>query len=268
MPQTTVQYVLSRLRQLGITDIFGVPGDFAFPINDAICEDKALRFIGSCNELNAAYAADGYARIKGLAALNTTDGPGELNALGGIAGAYAEHLPIFHLTGQPTLATQQARAVVHHTLGNGEFDLFYQMTAPAVCARTIITPENCVAETERLIAAALYHCRPVYMAFPSDAARQPVIGGRQPLAGPQSDPASLESAVSAIVNAVTRAQTACILPGILVARLGLRGEATAVVEASGLPFATMMMDKTALDEAHPHYIGMYDGALAEESVRA
>jgi indolepyruvate decarboxylase len=80
MPQTTVQYVLSRLRQLGITDIFGVPGDFVFPINDQICEDKELRFIGSCNELNAAYAADGYARVKGLAALNTTYGPGELNA--------------------------------------------------------------------------------------------------------------------------------------------------------------------------------------------
>ena len=68
MSQTTVQYVLSRLRQLGITDIFGVPGDFSFPINDQICEDKELRFIGSCNELNAAYAAEGYARVKGLAA--------------------------------------------------------------------------------------------------------------------------------------------------------------------------------------------------------
>ena len=215
MPQTTVQYVLSRLRQLGITDIFGVPGDFAFPINDAICEDKELRFIGSCNELNAAYAADGYARIKGLAALNTTYGRGELNALGGIAGAYAEHLPVFHLVGQPTLATQQARAVVHHTLGNGEFDLFYQMTAPAVCARTVITPENCIAETERLITAALYHRRPVYMAFPSDVAGQPTTGSMQPLAAPQSDPASLESAVSAIVDAVARTKTACILPGIL-----------------------------------------------------
>jgi indolepyruvate decarboxylase len=268
MPQTTVQYVLSRLRQLGITDVFGVPGDFAFPINDAICEDKDLRFIGSCNELNAAYAADGYARVKGLAALNTTYGPGELNALGGIAGAYAEHLPIFHLTGQPTLAIQQARAVVHHTLGNGEFDLFYQMTAPAVCARAIITPENCVAETERLIAAALNHRRPVYMAFPSDAAEQRVVGATKPIAAPQSDPASLASAVSAIVDAIARARTACILPGILLVRLGLRSEATAVVDASGLPFATMMMDKTALDEAHPNYIGMYDGALAEESVRA
>jgi indolepyruvate decarboxylase len=268
MPQTTVQYVLSRLRQLGVTDVFGVPGDFAFPITDAICEDKTLRFIGSCNEINAAYSADGYARVKGLAAINTTYGPGELNALSGIAGAYAEHVPIFHLTALPSRAMQRDRAIVHHTLGNGEFDLFYEMTTPAVCARTIVSPENCLAETERLIAAALYHRRPVYMAFPMDVANQPVLGDGRPLAGPQSDPAALESAVTAIVDAVTRATTACVLPGILVARAGLRREATALIDASGLPFATMIMDKTTLDEAHQNYIGMYDGRLTEESVRA
>ena len=149
MPQTVIQYVLSRLRQLGVTDVFGVPGDYAFPVNDAICADKNMNYIGSCNEINAAYSADGYARIKGLAAVNTTSGPGELNALSGICGAYAEHVPIFHLTAQPSRTLQRDRAIVHHTLGNGEFDLFYDMTAPAVCARTIVTPENCVAETER-----------------------------------------------------------------------------------------------------------------------
>src|SRR5215475_10881312 len=110
------------------------------------------------------------------------------------------------------------------------------MTAPAVCARAIITPENCVAETERLIAAALNHRRPVYMAFSSDAAGQSVVGAMQPFAAPRSDPGSLESAVTAIVSAVTLARTACILPGILLVRLGLRSEATAVVDASGLPF--------------------------------
>jgi len=71
MKQSVIQYVLSRLYQLGITDVFGVPGDYAFPINDAISEDKNLRWIGSSNELNAAYSADGYARIKGVAAVNT-----------------------------------------------------------------------------------------------------------------------------------------------------------------------------------------------------
>lgn len=267
-PRTVIQHVLGRLKDIGIAHVFGVPGDYAFPINDAICEDPDLRFIGSCNEINAAYSADGYARVKGLAAVNTTYGPGELNALSGIAGAYAEHVPIFHLTAQPSRKLRWDRAIVHHNLGGGEFDLFYEMTAPAVCARTIFTPENCVAETERLIAAALYHRRPVYMAFPMDVANQPVVGSGCPLAGPQSDPTSLESAVNAIVEAVTRAKTACVLPGILVARAGLRREATALIDASGLPFATMIMDKTTLDEAHPSYIGMYNGRLTEESVRA
>ena len=135
MAQTVVQHVLSRLYELGVKDVFGVPGDFAFPINDAVCSDPRLRWIGSCNELNAAYAADGYARICG------------------IAGAYAEHLPIFHLVGMPATTQQQAHSLVHHTLGNGEFDLFHKMTDPVVCARAIMTPDNCVAETERLIAA-------------------------------------------------------------------------------------------------------------------
>ncbi len=267
MSQTTIQYVLARLRQIGITDVFGVPGDFAFPINDAICEDSNMRFIGCCNELNAAYAADGYARIKGMAAINTTYGPGELGALPGIAGAYAEHLPIFHLTGQPPRSTQRERGIVHHTLGNGEFDLFYEMTAPAVCARTIITPQNCIAETERLIAAALYHRRPVYMAIPGDVANLPVVGSGAPADEPTSNSATLERAVNAIVEAVTSARTACVLPGVLIARLGLRREVENLIEASGLPFATMMMDKSALDESHPHYIGMYAGPWMNEEVQ-
>src|SRR5258708_4976677 len=107
MKQRVIHYVLSRLHQLGITDIFGVPGDYAFPMNDAIDEDKNLRWIGCSNELNAAYAADGYARLKGVAAVNTTYAVGELSALNAIAGAYAEHVPVFHLVGMPNRTTQR-----------------------------------------------------------------------------------------------------------------------------------------------------------------
>ena len=268
MNNAVIQHVLSRLHDIGIKDIFGVAGDFVFPVLDTICSDQRFRFVGDCNELNAAYAADGYARIRGLAALSTTFGVGELSAINGVVGSYAEHLPIFHLVGMPASRVQTARRLVHHTLGNGEFDLFYKMTEPVVCARAIMTPENCVAETERLIAAALYHRRPVYMAFPTDYANMPVVGNAASVAEPETDPIALEHAVDAIVGAVSRSHTACILPGILVARCGLQQEATAVVDASSLPFATMFMDKCVLDEAHPNYIGMYDGRLMNEQVRA
>jgi indolepyruvate decarboxylase len=227
MNKTVIQHVLSRLRDLGIKDVFGVAGDYAFPIEDAVCEDKEMRWIGNSNELNAAYSADGYARIHGVAALSTTYGVGELSAINGIAGAYAEYLPIFHLVGMPASGVQAARRLVHHTLGNGQFDIFYNMTEPMVYARAILTPENCVAETERLIAAALRERRPVYMGFPSDYANMPVVGTAEPIAKPVSDPVVLNAAVSAIVDAVSVCETACIVPGILVSRRGLADRALA-----------------------------------------
>jgi indolepyruvate decarboxylase len=268
MTKTVIQHVLSRLHDNGVKDIFGMAGDFAFPIHDAICSDRRFRYVGNCNELNAAYAADGYARIHGMSVVSTTYGVGELSAINGIAGSYAEHLPVFHLVGMPASGVQATHRLVHHTFGNGEFDLFHKMAEPVVCARAIMTPDNCVAETERLIAAALYHRRPVYMAFPADYADMPVIGKADPVAEPTTDTAAFEAAVKAIIAAVSASKTACILPGIIVSRCGLREQAAAVVDASGLPFATMFMDKCVLDETHPNYIGMYDGKLMNEQVRA
>jgi indolepyruvate decarboxylase len=264
---TVIEYVLSRLKDIGISKVFGVAGDYAFPIGDAIVRFPGLEWVGCCNELNAAYAADGYDRVNGIAAISTTFGVGELSAISGIAGSYAENLPVFHLVGMPSLPTQAAREIVHHTLGNGEYDFYHKMAEPVVCASAIMTPQNVAYETERLIAEALYHRRPVYMAFPADAANQAVVSNATPLDPPKSDPASLEAAVSAAAEALSAAKTACILPGLLANRAGLQDAVQSFVDASGLPFATMFGDKSALEEQQPAYIGMYDGKLMNESVR-
>lgn len=268
MAKTVIQHVLSRLYDLGISDIFGVPGDYAFPIEDAVCEDNRLRWIGNCNELNAAYSADGYARIHGMAALSTTFGVGELSAISGIAGAFAESLPIFHLVGMPASSVQAQGGLVHHTLGDGHFTTFYEATAPFVCARAIMTPENCVAETERLIAAALRYRKPVYMVFPSDYATMPVVEMAVPATVTESsDPVVLTEVVDILVDRLNNSQQACVLPGIYLARHGVRQETLSLIEAANLPFATMMMDKSVLDETHPNYIGMYNGNLMDANVR-
>jgi indolepyruvate decarboxylase len=264
---TVIEYVLNRLHEIGIKDVFGVAGDYSFSIDDALVNHPDIRYIGCCNELNAAYAADGYARINGVGAVTTTYGVGELSAINGIGGAYAEHVPLFHLVGMPNMPTQAAHALMHHTLGNGEFNFFQRMTEPVVSATAIMTPQNVAHETERLIGKALYHRRPVYMAFPADLAKQPVLSKAQAMETPISNPDSLTKATDAIITALGEARNACILPGVLVARAGLRDSLQAFVDASGLPFATMFGDKSVLDEQEPNYIGMYDGKLMEESVR-
>jgi indolepyruvate decarboxylase len=267
MTLTVIQHVLNRLRDIGATDVFGVPGDYAFAVNDAICDNPDMNWIGCCNELNAAYAAEGYARIRGLGVLCTTYGVGELSAINGIAGAYAEHLPVFHLVGTPNITIQESRALMHHTLGNGDYDLFRRMTEPVVCAHAVMTPQNAAYETERLIAEALYHCRPVYMAFPADLADRPITGSATPFAAPRSDPDALEAVSEAILAALDGAHTACVLPGVLIARARLCAEMQCFIDASGLPFATMFMDKSVLDEMQSSYVGMYDGALMQPEVR-
>jgi len=267
MSVTVIEYILGRLHDLGVNDIFGVPGDYAFPLHDAIVAHPDVNWVGCCNELNAGYAADGYARVQGVGAVTTTYGVGELSAISAVAGSYAENLPVFHLVGMPTLATQANRSLVHHTLGNGQFDLFRSMADTVTGASAIITPANAVAETERLIAEALYNRRPVYMALPSDVVDKPILAQSDPLPVPVSDSTALAAVTDAVVGAVEAASTACVLPGILVDRLGLREVAQQFVEAADLPFATMFADKSVLEEDHPNYIGMYDGQLMDPAVR-
>ncbi len=267
MKQTVIEYVLGRIADLGIRDIFGVAGDYAFPIEDAICASSTLRWVGNCNELNAAYAADGYARVNGMAALATTFGVGELSALNGIAGSYAENLPVIHLVGMPASGVQKSGRLVHHTLGDGDFSVFYKMSQGVVCAHALLTPENCVAETERVIASALRERRPVYLGIASDHAEMLVAGEAAFLPVAKSDPLALDAALTAIHQRLSDCRSACILPGVIVARRGLREQVTRLVERSGLPFATMFMDKSVLDESLPHYLGIYDGQLMNEPVR-
>jgi TPP-dependent 2-oxoacid decarboxylase len=87
------QHLFARLRQLGVQSVHGVPGDFTLPLLDYV-KPAGLKWIGNCNELNAGYAADGYARVKGISALSTTYGVGELSALNAVAGSYAEYAPV------------------------------------------------------------------------------------------------------------------------------------------------------------------------------
>src|ERR1700730_5404886 len=142
MSETVIEHVLRRLKEIGVDAIFGVPGDFAFSVQDAIVNHRSIEWIGCCNELNAGYAADGYARLRGVGALSTTYGVGELSAINAVGGSYAENLPVFHLTGMPPMPAQRAHAQVHHTLGNGEFELFRNMADAVVCASAIMTPQN------------------------------------------------------------------------------------------------------------------------------
>ncbi len=181
-------FIVRRLAREGITDCFGVAGDFAFKLCDAVARSDAIRWIGCSNELDAAYAADGYARVRGCSMLLTTYAVGELSALNGVMGAKAERSCVFHVVGMPAMRKQRVRQVVHHTLGDGEFQNFANISAQAACVSAVITPDNCAHELERLIATARAESRPAYILVAADHAVTPVNGPAPPRT--QSPPAA------------------------------------------------------------------------------
>ena len=265
--KTVAEYAVERLSKLGITDCFGIPGDYAFPFNDAIASNETVQWLGCSNELNAAYAADGYARIRGASMLCTTYAVGELSALCGVMGAKAERSTIFHLVGMSSMRHQHLRKAVHHTFGDGVFQNFINISAQAACVHAILTPANCVYEMERVIATAMANRQPAYIIVAEDLATRPITGPELAhYPEPQSDADEFKAAVDAALAKIQAAKTGCILPAFTVSRFGLQAEVTALIEASGLPFATTAMDKAALSEAHPQYIGGYAGKYSAPNV--
>src|ERR1700689_5972535 len=171
---SVADYIVERLAAEGIRHCFGVAGDYLFPICDAVDSSAKVKWIGCANELNASYAADGYARIRGAAMLATTYGVGELSALNGVMGAKAERSLVFHVVGMPSYQNQRLSKIAHHTLGYGEFGNFAGLSAAAACCSALINPDNCAIEMERVIAEARRNNRPAYILVPSDYALTPV----------------------------------------------------------------------------------------------
>lgn len=107
--RTLGQYLYDCLKGEGITEIFGVPGDYNFSLLDTLEEYEGIEFINGRNELNVGYAADAYARVKGISALITTFGVGEMSACNAVAGAYSEDVPLIHIVGSPKSMMQKRR---------------------------------------------------------------------------------------------------------------------------------------------------------------
>lgn len=264
---SVVDYIVQRLADEGITDCFGVPGDYAFPVCDAVDRNPNIRWVGCSNELNASYAADGYARVQGAAMLSTTYAVGELSAINGVMGAKAEHSLVYHVVGMPSYQNQRLRKTMHHTFGDGVFGNFIDISAQAACCHAVINPDNCMIEMERVIAEARRNNQPAYIVVPSDYAQAPVTPTEVQPATLKSNEVSLERAVAAIAERLKSAKSVVALPAFTLSRLRLQKEARQAIEALGCPFATTSMEKCIIDESHLQFAGLYAGAVSAEKTR-
>ncbi|WP_433772146.1 alpha-keto acid decarboxylase family protein [Bacillus wiedmannii] len=266
---TVSTYLLDRLYELGIEHIFGVPGDYNLAFLDDVIAHENLEWIGNCNELNAAYAADGYARIKGVAALITTFGVGELSAINGIAGSYAENVPVIKITGTPTTNVMENGKLVHHTLGDGKFDHFSNMYREITVAQTNLTPEHAAEEIGRVLRTCWNEKRPVHINLPIDVHNKPINKPTEPLLNNPilSNKEALDKMLLHATSKINSAKKPVILADFEVNRFHAEEDLYQFVEKTGFPIATLSMGKGIFPEKHPQFIGVYTGDVSSAYLR-
>lgn len=218
------------------------------------------------------YAADGYARVKGISAIVTTFGVGELSAINALAGAYSEYVPIVHIVGTPSTISQRDGMLLHHTLGNGNFDVFASMNRDISCAMAKLNDPH---EAATLIDHAIRECwvqsRPVYITLPTDMVQKKIEGERLKtpidLGTPANELEKEEYVVDVVLKYLHAAKNPVILVDACAVRHRVIDEVHELVEKSNLPTFVTPMGKSAVNETLPNFGGVYAGDGSNPGVR-
>ena len=266
---TIGDYLIARLKELKIKHILGVPGDFNLQFLEQIRATEGIEFVGTANELNGAYAADGYARSHGISALCITYGVGDLGAIGGVAGSSAEHIPVIVISGAPPLYIMKENYAVHHSLGDGGFSNIASVYRDFTACQVKITPENASFEIDRAILTALRTRKPVNIQLPSNITYLTIETDMEHLAPvkPSSDPERLKSALEKTEKMYKAAKNPVVLVDMDVDRLKMTDLLEKWIEKTRVPFAAMSTGKAILSEQHPLYIGTYKGNESDPGVQ-
>jgi len=269
MQQSIGNFLLRRLEEAGIRHIFGVPGDYNLELMQQLEDRGEPAWIGNCNELNASYATDAYARINGIGALIVTHGVGALSAINGIAGAYSEHVPVICISGSIPLRAIQRGDLMHHTLADREKGDFCRMFAEVTTAQARLTPENAVAEIDRLVPTAWRRKLPVYLELPSDISFLEIEVPERPLKLEMvpSEQENMKACTGMILERLNAAKSPAFLLDLDVMRFGVSRQIMELAERFHMAVATLNCAKGAVPESSSHFVGTYAGIASSPATR-
>jgi TPP-dependent 2-oxoacid decarboxylase len=260
------EYLIERLYSHGVRHVFGIPGDYVLGFYDLLSKSK-VRIINTCDEQGAGFAADAYARVRGLGAVCVTYCVGGLKVANTTAEAFAEKSPVVIISGAPGMKEREKNPLLHHKVR--EFDTQKKVFDQLTIASTVLSdPQTAFQEIDRVLHAALRYKRPVYVELPRDQVFVPGIPHyRVPDVHERSNPSTLRAALAEAGQMIRAAREPVILADVEVHRFGLQNQVLALVDRTRIPVAATVLGKSVIGEQHPLYLGIYEGAMGREAVR-
>lgn len=268
MPRTPAlgDYLLQQLWKRGVKHIFGVPGDYVLGLYDRIGKSP-IQHVGTTREDAAGFAADAYARVRGLGAVCVTYCVGGLNLANPVAGAYAEKSPVVVISGAPGLRERQRNPLLHHRVRDfsTQREVFERIT---VASAALEDPLTAYHEIDRVLKAVERYKRPGYIELPRDMVDVVRPHRSQASAASEAtDEDAFRECLAETVGMLNAAKRPVILAGVEMHRFGLQEELVALVERSRIPVAATLLGKSVISEAHPYYLGVYEGAMGQAAVQ-
>jgi indolepyruvate decarboxylase len=259
-------YLIERLRKLGLRHVFGVPGDYVLGFYDLL-QKSQLQIVNTCDEQGAGFAADAYARVRGLGAVCVTYCVGGLKVANTTAQAYAEKSPVVVISGAPGQHERARNPLLHHKVRdfNTQKCVFEQLT---VASTVLDDPQTALQEIDRVLHAALRYKRPVYIELPRDMVSVPGMAHYEPAdLHEKSNPVTLRESLAEAAAMLNRAKRPVILADVEVHRFGLQKELLQLIEKTNVPAAATIMGKSVIGENHPCFMGIYGGLMGRAEVR-
>ena len=259
-------YLIERLHAHGVRHVFGIPGDYVLGFYDMLHRSK-LTIVNTCDEQGAGFAADAYARVRGLGAVCVTYCVGGLKVANTTAEAFAEKSPVVVISGAPGLKEREKNPLLHHKVR--EFDTQAKVFKQLTIASTVLTdPQTAFHEIDRVLHAALRYKRPVYIELPRDIVGVAGIAHHRPLEVHEaSNPRTLRAALAEATALINRARRPVILADVEVHRFGLQQVLLQLAKRTNIPVAATLLGKSVIGEQHAFYLGVYEGAMGREDVR-
>ena len=267
MPTPSIgEYLIARLHEHGVRHVFGIPGDYVLGFYEQL-RRSPLQTINTCDEQGAGFAADAYARIRGLGALCVTYCVGGLKVANTTAEAFAEKSPVVVISGAPGMKEREKNPLLHHKVR--EFDTQKKVFDELTIASTVLDdPQTALQEIDRVLHAALRFKRPVYIELPRDMVLLPGNPNYQPRESVDlSDPPTLAAALADAIEMINRARKPVIIADVEVHRFGLQAQVVRLARKTGIPVAATLLGKSVISESLPFYMGVYEGAMGREDVR-
>ncbi len=262
------QYLFEQIKETGVDCTFGIPGDFVMPIY-AAQQKSGLHTVVMTHEPSVGFAADAYARIKGLGVALVTYGAGGLNMINSTALAYAEELPLLVIGGGPEVKYRSKRALLHHCVKtfDTQNNVYEQVTAANAIIDNVQTAKR---DIDKVLETVLTYSRPGYLEIPRD-----MVDVEIEISDIENKSAKLkavdreyiQSLIQSICERISNARQVVIMTGVQISRFGLLQQVCEISEALNIPVISSLPGKSAFPESHPNFIGVYYGQFGDQAVQ-